>query len=597
MGTSKKSESNRHPGSDKRYQAIDLALKRLEYEKDALLEVLNIAQETFGYLSEELLTYVANQLQVPMSQAYGVASFYHMLYAEPVGRRIVRICADPACAIAGAEDVLATACQHAGEIRPGETSADGTLTIERVTCLGLCDQAPGVLEGEQAFGRVSEADIPALFDGAAAPSVLQVTGEPRVLTRHIGLLPPTDLDAHRADGAFAALEKALTSMTPDQVIEEIKTSNLVGRGGAGFPTGSKLQFTRAAPGEPKYVVCNADESEPGTFKDRAMMEGDPFRVLEGMILCGYAIGSSQGYVFIRGEYPQAARIIQEAIDKLRTAGLLGQNILDTGFDFDVEIRRGAGAYICGEETALFEAVKGKRGFPRLKPPFPTTHGLFDKPTAINNVETLSAIPDIVLNGGEWLRQWGTEKSAGVKLFCVSGHVKQTGVVELPFGTSLRHLIEQHCGGFEGTPQAILMGGAAGGFLTPDQLDTPLTFEDLWEIKAPLGSGVVMAFNDTVDMRQVLRTLARFFEHESCGQCLPCRVGTVQIYKILDRLSRGEGKPGDLDRLEELCHVVKTTSLCGLGQSAPNPVLSALSYFHHEYEASIKADASGEAAAD
>jgi NADH-quinone oxidoreductase subunit F len=259
----------------------------------------------------------------------------------------------------------------------------------------------------------------------------------------------------------------------------------------------------------------------------------------------------------------------------------------------VEIRRGAGAYICGEETALFEAIEGKRGFPRLKPPFPTTHGLFNKPTVINNVETLAAMPDIVLNGGEWLRQWGTEKSSGIKLFCVSGHVKQTGVVEMPFGTSLRHLIEQHCGGFEGTPQAILMGGAAGGFLPPDQLDTPLTFEDLRELEAPLGSGVVKVFNETVDIRQVLLGLARFFEHESCGQCLPCRVGTVQIYKILDRLSRGEGKPGDLDKLEELCHVVKTTSLCGLGQSAPNSVLSGLRYFRPELEASIR----GEAAAD
>jgi NADH-quinone oxidoreductase subunit F len=305
------------------------------------------------------------------------------------------------------------------------------------------------------------------------------------------------------------------------------------------------------------------------------MEGDPFRVLEGMMLCGYAIGAAKGYLFIRGEYPQATRILQTAIDALYKADLLGKNILGSGFTFDIEIRRGAGAYICGEETALFEAIEGKRGFPRLKPPFPTTHGLYMKPTAINNVETLAAVPDIIVHGGAWFRQWGTQDSAGIKLFCVSGHVNNPGVVEVPFGTTVRSLIEDYCGGFAGTPKAILMGGAAGGFLTPQQLDTPLTFEDLRKLGAPVGSGVLMVFNETVDLRDVLRGLAHFFAHESCGKCYPCQIGTQRQVEILDRVVEHETQPGDFIALLDIGATMTEASICGLGQTAAAAVMSAL----------------------
>lgn len=540
-----------------------------------LLPALHAAQRIYTYLPEPVLAAIGEALRVPLSEIYGVVQFYTMFYTEPVGKRIIRVCTDPACQIAGAEQILAEACQQAGILNPGETSADGSVTVERVTCLGLCDQAPGVLVDDTAFVQVGPTEVERLFTLSAQPSEIRVTGEPRVLTRRIGRLAPTDLEAHRTEDAFESLERSLKEMTPEQVIDQVKASNLVGRGGAAFPTGLKWQFARGAAGEPKYIVCNADESEPGTFKDRALMEGDPYRVLEGMAICGYAVGSSKGYLFIRGEYPQAAAVLQQAIDQAADAGLLGENILGTDFSFEIEIRRGAGAYVCGEETALFEAIEGKRGFPRLKPPFPTTNGLFDKPTVINNVETLSVIPDIVKNGGEWFKQWGTEKSAGVKLFCISGHVGQPGVVEAPFGLTVHELIGQYAGGFDGVPQAILMGGAAGGFLTPDQFNTPLTFEDLQPLGAPVGSGVVMVFNQEVDLKQVLKSLAHFFAHESCGKCYPCQLGTQRQMEILDRVAAGDAQPGDFERLQDIGLTMTDASLCGLGQTAGAAVLSAM----------------------
>ena len=568
-----------HPSSDERYKAIDLAMKRFNHEKDALLEVLNVAQETFGYLSEDLLTYVSRRLDVSAAHVYSTATFYELFTLKPTGDHHCLICTDPACAAAGGEDVLAAAKSYA-------QMHELPVTVEAAHCLGLCDQAPAALIDQTAQVNLQADDITGLFAGEKRPSRLQVTGNPQILTRHIGQLPPTSLDEHRADGAFTALAKALTQMTETAVIDEIIASGLAGRGGAGFPTGLKLRFTRQAPGTSKHIICNFDESEPGTFKDRVLMEGDPFQTLEGMILCGYAVGADRGTVFVRGEYPQATQILQEAIDALYKNNLLGANILNTGFQFDITIRRGAGAYICGEETALFEAIEGNHGFPRLKPPFPTTHGLFNKPTAINNVETLALIPHIILNGGQWLRQWGDGKSIGVKLFCLSGHVHQPGVIEAPFGITVRELIEQYGGGFDGEPQAILIGGAAGSFLHPDHLDTPLTNEALAELGMSVGSGVVMVFNQTADLLDILKTIATFFVDESCGQCTPCRIGTVQIRHMLDKITSGEAKTADLDKLARLCTTVKTASLCGLGQSAPNPVLSTLKYFHHEYEALV-----------
>lgn len=574
---------------------VDLSLLEpvLEKYRDGtrtyLLPALHDAQRLYGYLPEEVLVAIGQALRVPLSEVHGVVEFYTLFTREPLGKRVIRICTDPACVARGGEEVLRAACRQA-DLLPGETSLDGAYTIERVTCIGLCDQGPAALVDEMALTGLTPDNTEALFTAEAPTASLHVTGEPRILTRHIGVLDPLDLEAHRAEGVFEGLRQALFEMTPDDVIGIIKDSNLVGRGGAAFPTGLKWQFTRAAQGDPKYVVCNADESEPGTFKDRALLEGDPFRILEGMAICGYAIGAQQGYLFVRGEYPRAAVIMQQAVDTAHAAGLLGENVLGSGFRFEIEIRRGAGAYICGEETALFEAIEGKRGFPRLRPPFPTTHGLFGKPTAINNVETLAQAAEIVRNGAEWFHQWGTKDSTGFKLFCVSGHVRRPGVVEAPFGIPLRELIERWCGGFEGEPQAVLMGGAAGVFLTPDRLDTPLTYEDLRPLGASIGSGAIMVFNKTVDLRRILLALAHFFAHESCGKCYPCQLGTQRQLEIVERVAEGRAQTGDVERLMDIGATMTDASICGLGQTAAMAVMSALRLWPEI----VKTDRDGEA---
>jgi NADH-quinone oxidoreductase subunit F len=556
---------------DERLAAVECTMARLNYEKHSLVEVLIAAQEAFGFLPNDVLVLVSNKLRVPLSKVYGVATFYDTFTLEAVGETHAMICTGPVCVAAGAGEVLEETRKVTGET-----------DVKAVSCLGLCDQAPAALVNHKAQVNIAPRDVPAMLRGEASPPFIQVSGEPRILTAPIGRLAPTDLEAHRAEGAFAALEKALYEMTPEQVIGKVKDSGLTGRGGAGFPTGVKWEFARQAPDVPKYVVCNFDESEPGTFKDRALMEGNPFRTLEGLILSAYAVGAHEGYIFIRGEYAAASAVVEEALAKLHEANLLGEGILGTEFDFRVEVRHNAGAYICGEETALFEAIEGARGHPRIKPPYPTQQGLFGKPTSINNVETLAVVPSLILNGGEWFRQWGTERSVGLKLFCLSGHVKQPGVVEVPLGLTIRELIERFGGGFDGEPQAILLGGAAGGFLHPDKIDTPLTHEDLGQLDVPIGSGALMVFNQTVDLWQVLESLSHFFVHETCGQCAPCRLGTRQIHNSLRKINLGAGATADLQKMEKLGETIKKSCVCGLGLTAGNPFVT----FLHAFETTL-----------
>jgi NADH-quinone oxidoreductase subunit F len=376
-------------------------------------------------------------------------------------------------------------------------------------------------------------------------------------------------------GSYSSLEKALT-MKPMDIVAELKASGLVGRGGAAFPTGIKGEGAATAKADQKYVICNADESEPGTFKDRILLLDDPHRTIEGMLIGAYAIGASKGYIYLRGEYPYILPVLENALREAREANLLGQNILGSNFSFDIELRLGAGAYICGEETALFESIEGKRGFPRVKPPFPTTHGLFGKPTVINNVETICNVPLIISLGSAEYRRIGTEKSPGPKLFCVSGDVTQPGLYEVPFGVTLRELLEM-AGGVAGNKnlKAVLFGGAAGAFATTQHLDVKLTFEDLRSAGLPLGSGVVMVFDETRDMRQSLKELGHFFAHESCGKCYPCQMGTQRQKEILDRIADGGALPGDLVRLQDVGWTMTDASLCGLGQTAASAVLSAI----------------------
>jgi NADH-quinone oxidoreductase subunit F len=549
----------------------------------ALLPALHAAQRAYGWLPEPVVTEVARVLGVPFVDVFGVIDFYAMFYRQPVGRTVVRVCSAPVCALAGADAVAQALCRHL-QIEPGEVSSDGAFTVEHAPCLGLCDRAPAVLVSETALGHADPADAAAICALSGQKPVSFVGGDIRILTSNCGQGHPTSLADYQARGGYAGLKKALT-MTPQAVLAEVKAAGLVGRGGAAFPTGVKWEAAVNAPGQPKYIVCNADESEPGTFKDRILMEEDPHRIIEGMIIAAHAVGASQGYIYVRGEYPYAFKVMSEALAEARQAGVIGKNIFGAGLGFDIEMRLGAGAYICGEETALLESIEGKRGLPRIKPPFPTTHGLFGKPTVINNVETFCNVALIVERSAAEYRKLGTERSPGTKLFCVSGQVQRPGLYEVPFGITLHHLLFDLAGGLKPGRklQAVLMGGAAGAFAVEKDLDVILSFENLSAAGLPLGSGAVMVFDDSADMRDVLKRLAHFFADESCGKCYPCQLGTRRQYEILDRGAAGHLLAGDRQRLSDVGNTMIDASLCGLGQTAATAVLSAMKLWPEMFE--------------
>jgi NADH-quinone oxidoreductase subunit F len=565
--------------------------------RDLLLPALHAVQDRMGWISQPALNHICRRLSVPPAEAYGVATFYALLSTQPRPPVVAHVCDDIACRLAGAEQLCADMERALG---PAGTESHGRgATWRRSPCLGLCERAPAALvigAGEQphrsalgpadAAGVMGALERPATTDPGTGPgsdlraSVPQL-GDPglRLLVR-VGVVDPTSLDEYRAHGGYVALPRAL-SLGPEAVIAEVTSSRLVGRGGAAFPTGRKWAAVRTQPAQPHFVVCNADESEPGTFKDRVLLEADPFAIVEAMTIEGFATGAHRGYLYIRGEYPLAEARIRGAISSARTGGLLGSNTLGSGFDFDIELRRGAGAYICGEETALFGSIEGRRGEPRNKPPFPVEVGLFGKPTAINNVETLANIPLILAQdgGAAAFAATGTEGSAGTKLFCLSGHVARPGLYEVAFGTTLGELIDLAGGVPSGRAiRAILLGGAAGVFVGPDALGTPLTFEGTRATGATLGSGVVMVFDETADLPGTLRRIAAFFRDESCGQCVPCRVGTVRQEEILERLVAGHPHASaaqELALLREVGQVMRDASICGLGQTASSAIESAL----------------------
>ena len=562
--------------------------------RSQLLPALHAIQLRIGWISQPALNYVSRRLAVPPAEAYGVATFYALFATKPRPPVAAHVCDDIACRLAGAETVCADLERAMGPA--GAPIGDARATWLRSACLGLCDRAPAALftvAGEQsraftvapvdASGVVSRVERPETADPVGGDYPREIVDGGRLAPRtrllaRVGTVDPDSLDDYRAHGGYAALTRAV-QIGPDGVIGEITASKLVGRGGAAFPTGRKWAAVAAQPARPHYLVCNADESEPGTFKDRVLLEGDPFAVVESMTIAAYATGCERGYLYIRGEYPEAESRIAHAIASARAAGLLGDDILGSGFSFDIELRRGAGAYICGEETALFESIEGKRGEPRNKPPFPVEVGLFGNPTVVNNVETLVNVPHIVLAGGEAFAAIGTEGSTGPKLFCLSGHVARPGVYEVEFGATMRDLIELAGGVPGGHPiRTILLGGAAGVFVGPDVLDTPLTFEATRAIGATLGSGVVMVFDETADMVGTLRRIAQFFRDESCGQCVPCRVGSVRQEELLARLaggSRVRPREEELVLLREIGQAMRDASICGLGQTASSAIESAL----------------------
>lgn len=543
---------------------------RRNERRHLLLPCLHALQREAGWISQGGLNHVCEVLSVPPAEAYGVATFYDLFRVDDPGHEqdVAHVCVDAACQIADAESRIAD-LEAAGE------------AVHRSPCLGQCERPVAVFVQGRGKPDHVPADAELAAAGATSGAIPQLYDPSLKLLKRVGRHDPTSLDSYVGVGGYSALAKAFT-LGAAQVIEEVASSGLMGRGGAAFPTGIKWQGVAAEPGvevgAQKHVVVNADESEPGTFKDRIVMENDPFAVVEALTIAGFAVGATKGWIYIRGEYPLATERLQTAIDQARTAGFLGQGIARSSIDFDVEIRRGAGAYICGEETALFNSLEGFRGEPRQKPPFPTTHGLFKQPTAINNPETLLNVLDIVTNGGAAYAATGTspvdgQGSNGHKLFCLSGHITAPGVYEVEFGPTLGELLEL-AGGAVGELRAVLLGGAAGSFVGPEALDLPLTFEGARARGVSLGSGVIMAFNETTDFPAVVTRIAEFFRNESCGQCVPCRVGAVRQHELLVNTGTRVGPP-ELTLLNDMDLAMKDASICGLGHTAATAVVSAI----------------------
>ncbi|MBT4640524.1 MAG: NADH-quinone oxidoreductase subunit E [Deltaproteobacteria bacterium] len=543
-----------------------------------LLPALLEAQREFGHISQEIATKIGIALKVPLADVTGVIEFYSMLYTESTGETIIRVCTSPSCSAGGGHSVYENLLQQL-DISEGGATQDGKYFVEKVECLGLCDAAPAALVNETAVG---EATTGRIFD-PRDDLALKIYGEERVITRRVGEITPTSLDDYLNTQGFAGLKKAL-KLGSGKMIEFMAGSGLLGRGGAAFSTELKWEGAAAAAGQQKYIVCNADESEPGTFKDRILLENDPFAILEGLLIGGVVIGAAQGFIYVRGEYARAQKIFGAAIAAARARGYLGENILGSGFSFDIELRSGAGAYICGEETALFDSIEGKRGLPRLKPPYPTTHGLFQKPTVINNVETFANVALLFHIGLIAYQSYGSEKSSGPWLFSLSGDIEKPGLYEITSPTTLRELLQSAGGVRDGSLQTVLLGGAAGKFIYPDQLDLRLTQEDVRAAGLTLGSGAVIVLSEQTDLKQILADLGHFFAHESCGKCYPCQLGSQRQAEILDRVSAGEVLDGDFSRLQDVGWTMTDASLCGLGQTAASAVLSAMHHWPEIFKA-------------
>ncbi len=523
-------------------------------------------------------------------------------------RSNVLVCGGTGCTSSNSEVIITKLKQ---EIAAKGLSKE--VNVVRTGCFGLCALGPIMIvypEGSF-YSRVTPEDIPEIVEehllkGRIVKRLLyqetvvddntikSLNHTPfyekqiRVALRNCGVINPESIDEYIAVDGYTALGKVLTEMTPEQVIDVVKASGLRGRGGAGFPTGLKWSFAAKNPADQKYVCCNADEGDPGAFMDRSVLEGDPHSVLEAMAIAGYAIGSTQGYIYVRAEYPIAVKRLQIAIDQAREYGLLGKNIFDTGFDFDIDLRLGAGAFVCGEETALMTSIEGKRGEPRPRPPFPALKGLFQKPTILNNVETYANITQIILKGADWFASMGTEKSKGTKVFALGGKIEHTGLVEVPMGTTLREIVEEIGGGVPDghTFKAAQTGGPSGGCIPASELDIPIDYDNLLSIGAMMGSGGLIVMDDTTCMVDIAKFFLEFTVDESCGKCTPCRIGTRRLLEILNKITNGNGTMEDIDRMEELCYYLKENSLCALGQTAPNPVLSTLHYFRDEYIAHV-----------
>ncbi len=524
-------------------------------------------------------------------------------------RSHVLVCGGTGCSSSGSAKIRT---EMENEIK--RQGLENEVKVVQTGCFGLCALGPIMIVYPEGcfYSRVTVEDVPEivsehLLKGRVVTRLLYketVTEngvkslnetnfykkQHRIALRNCGVINPENIEEYIARDGYAALGKALTEMTPEGVIDVILKSGLRGRGGAGFPTGRKWALARTIvpDADQKYVCCNADEGDPGAFMDRSVLEGDPHAVLEAMAIAGYAIGASQGYIYVRAEYPIAVKRLRIAINQAREYGLLGKNIFDSGFDFDIDVRLGAGAFVCGEETALMTSIEGHRGEPRPRPPFPAEKGLFGKPSILNNVETYANVPQIILNGAEWFSAMGTEKSKGTKVFALGGKITNTGLVEVPMGTTLREIIEDIGGGIPNGKKfkAAQTGGPSGGCIPAQHLDTPIDYDNLIAIGSMMGSGGLIVMDEDNCMVDIAKFFLEFTVDESCGKCTPCRIGTKRMYEMLDKITKGKATLEDLDKLEELCYYIKANSLCGLGQTAPNPVLSTLRYFKDEYVAHV-----------
>jgi NADH-quinone oxidoreductase subunit F len=555
---------------------VDLA-KRSENNREAILEIYAAVQEQQGNLDRTSIQDVANTIKIPPARAYGIASFYSMLNLDEKVKNVIRLCDGPVCWLCGAGDAR-PAIEHALAEHPA-------WKIERTSCLGLCDRAPALLINDEQAGPISSEILPKITQGwkGKPNDYTEIRkGEIRIMMANAGLIDPDSLNSALEHGAYRALHEAL-NRDPEIILNEVEASGLSGRGGAGFPVGRKWRFVAQAKRNPKYIVCNADESEPLIFKDRILIDTNPQQILEGMAIAGYACGASAAFIYIRGEYAAQAQRLKHAIEEAQHAGWLGDQICGSNFSFHIHVHLGAGAYICGEETALLESLEGKRGEPRTRPPYPPTAGYHGLPTLVNNVESFAAVPAIILNGSEWYRSISGAMIPGTKIYMLMGHVNHPGLFEAPFGFTLRQLIEDFGGGMKAGSKFnfALTGGAAGTIVPKELMDIPIDYASGVE-GVSLGAGAFLICDQRVSPVALLRELLHFFAAESCGKCTPCRVGTYRSYEILSRMSANEGRPGDVDELFALADVMFDSSFCGLGQSVPIPMRSALTHFRQVF---------------
>ena len=577
--------------NQERFQQI---LARYPNKRAAMLPTLHLAHEQQGYITPEVEETVAELLEVPLVDVHEVLTFYTLYFRQPMGRHHLRLCMSISCWLRGSDRIKEHLKNKLG-VKSGAITKDGSFSWEAVPdCLGACEMAPMMQVDEDYHGPLTPERVDQILEATAQGQEIPTAPPPdntkskvlpiQLISEHFGNSQARELQWYRKQGGYEGAQKAL-EMQPSDIVDMVIHANLRGLGGAGFPTGRKWSFVPQDTGKAIYLTANADESEPGTFKDRYLMEWDPHRLLEGIIICAYAVGIHTAYIYIRGEYVRAAQILQKAIEEAYREGVLGERVLGKDFQLDVHLHRGAGAYICGEETGLLESLEGKKGWPRLKPPFPAVVGLFGCPTVINNVETLSQLPKLLLKGAEWFAGIASKHHGGTRLFALSGCVKRPGVYELPLGTSLRELIYEHGGGILGDKElkAVIPGGASAAILTAKDLDVSLDFDSLMKAGSMLGSGAVIVMDEDVCMVRACQNIMRFFAHESCGQCTPCREGTAWVYQILTRIAEGSGTPEDIDNLAELADNMSGTSICALSDGAAMSFRSYVKKFRSEFE--------------